>query len=85
MAKSWRVIDYNSVLGDEAYLSRWFRKMLGLKFTYASENRSFNLRLSTIINLSGISPYKNIRDNLAYVKRILNAMDIISKIAVKPH
>ena len=52
LTKKWRQINYESVIEDRNYLSRRLRKMLGLKFTYASPNRSFNINLSTLIENS---------------------------------
>ena len=83
LARNWRAINYESVLKDESYLCRWFRKILSLKFTYASQTKTFNLKLSSIINLSGISPYGSIRDNLVQVKKALNSLDIVERILVK--
>ena len=83
LAKKWRQINYDQVMLDKDYLGRWFRKTLGLKFTYAVQNRSFNLLLSTVINLSGISPYGKITNNEAYVKRILDGMDIVEKVIIQ--
>lgn len=85
LAKSWRQIAYTDILQDDSYLSRWFRKMLGLRFTYAEFGRtSFNIKLSTIINLSGISPNDRIQDNLKYVKQILEGLDIVGSVKVEP-
>jgi len=84
LAKSWRQIAYNDVMQDESYLGRWFRKTLGLRFSYAELGRNFNIKLSTVINHSGISPYKEVRDNLKYVKRTLDELDIVGHIRVEP-
>ncbi len=37
---------------DESYLGRWFRKTLGLRFSYAELGRNYNIKLSTVINPS---------------------------------
>lgn len=84
LAKSWRAINYESVLKDEVYLSRWLRKMLGLKFTYAAANTTFNIKLTSLINLSGLTPSSALRDNLAYVKRVLASLDIVSRVVITP-
>lgn len=83
LAKSWRQIAYNDIMQDDSYLGRWFRKTLGLRFSYAELGRNFNIKLSTIINLSGISPYKQVRDSLIYVKRTLESLDIVGHIRVE--
>lgn len=83
LAKSWRQIAYNDIMQDESYLGRWFRKTLGLRFSYAELGRNFNIKLSTIINHSGISPYKEVRDNLKYVKRTLEELDIVGQVRVE--
>ena len=84
LAKSWRQIAYNDILQDDSYLGRWFRKLLGLRFTYAEFGRtSYNIKLSTIINLSGISPYERVQDNLKYVKRTLEGLDIVGAVKIE--
>jgi len=84
LAKSWRQIAYNDIMQDDSYLGRWFRKLLGLRFNYAELGRNYNIKLSTVINLSGISPYKQVRDSLSYVKRTLEALDIVGHIRTEP-
>ncbi len=48
----WRQVDYNKLLADPSFLSRWFRKRFGLKFAHA-QNKSlqwrYHLNLTTII------------------------------------
>lgn len=84
LAKSWRAINYESVLKDEVYLSRWLRKMLSLKFTYAAKDATFNIKLTSLINLSGLTPSPSLRDNLAYVKRVLAGLDIVARVVITP-
>ena len=91
LAKKWRQINYESVIEERNYLSRRLRKMLGLKFTYASPNRSFNINLSTLIENSGISLYERMSDNLKYAENALERYDrhhrplyIEKKFAVHP-
>ena len=80
LAKKWRQINYESVIEERNYLSRRLRKMLGLKFTYASPNKSFNINLSTLIENSGISLYERMSDNLKYASSVLAGMtDIIAR------
>ncbi|MCF6200263.1 MAG: hypothetical protein L3J67_12915 [Hyphomicrobiaceae bacterium] len=84
LAKKWRQINYESVIEERNYLSRRLRKMLGLKFTYASPSRSFNINLSTLIENSGISLYERMSDNLKYVDRVLASMtDLIARFAIE--
>ena len=82
LARRWRQIPYDEILQEESYLARWFRKRLGARFTYANAGTNYNIKLSTVINMSGISPYEHLKDNLAYVKRILLSMDIIQTVGV---
>ena len=84
LTKKWRQINYESVIEDRNYLSRRLRKMLGLKFTYASPNRSFNINLSTLIENSGISLYERMSDNLKYAEKVLKGMsDIVGRFALE--
>jgi hypothetical protein len=83
LARNWRQIDYEGVIGANNFLERWLRKMLGLRFTYAAPNRSFNIRLSTIIENSGVTLYAKLSDNLAYVEQTLRAMpDVVARYSV---
>lgn len=63
---------------------RWLRKILGLRFTYAAPNKTFNIKLSTIIENSGISLYGRMSDNLKAVEQALAAMrDIVDRFAIE--
>lgn len=83
LAKKWKQIPYDDVLQDDSYLSRWFRKLLATRFVYADLTKSYNIKLSTIINTSGISPYDDIRKNLSYVKKTLENLDIVSRVKIE--
>jgi len=83
LAKSWRQIGYDTVIQDDSFLGRWFRKTLSLRFTQADASKTYNILLSTVINQSGISPTSTIRANLQYVERVVNALDIVSKVTVE--
>lgn len=83
LAKSWKQIGYDTVIQDDSFLGRWFRKMLSLRFTYADPLKSFNIKLSTVINQSGISPYEQFRDNLRYVKDVIEGLDIVATVKVE--
>lgn len=83
LAKNWRQIGYNTVIEENSFLGRWFRKYLSLRFTQADATKTFNIRLSTVINHSGISPYKEVKDGLKFVKMTLDNLDIVSKVTVE--
>lgn len=77
VAQMWRQIDYAALLDDPDYLSRWFRRRLGMKFAHAekgSEQWRFHLNLSTIINEAGLSDYKKMSDAHRYVCRVLDGL-----------
>lgn len=83
LSKSWRKIGYESIIEENSFLARWFRKYLSLRFTQADNTKTFNILLSTAINHSGISPYKEVKDSLKFVQMILEKLDIISKVDVQ--
>lgn len=83
LSRSWRKIGYESIIGENSFLARWFRKYLSLRFTHADNTQTFNILLSTVINHSGISPYKEVKDSLKFVQMILDGLDIISKVQVQ--
>jgi hypothetical protein len=62
------------------------RTMLGLKYTYASPNKSFNIKLSTLIENSGITLCDRMSDNLKYVVQTLEKLDdIIARYTIEPN
>jgi len=62
-------------MSADKYLVRWLRKMLSLRFVQAAPNKSFNIKLSTIIENSGVSLYARLSDNLKQVEQALDAMN----------
>lgn len=74
LKRNWRLLNYEGMMKEESYLARWFRKRLALMFVQAQLGKSYNIKLSTIINSSGISPYDQIRDNLAFVRKTLSEL-----------
>ncbi len=74
----WRQVDYNKLLADPSFLSRWFRKRFGLKFAHA-QNKSlqwrFHLNLTTIIAEAGLSDYAKLSQAHDYVCRTLDKLD----------
>jgi hypothetical protein len=84
LARSWRQINYNRLMDTDAYLRRWLTKRLSLRFSYASPNKSYNIKLSSIIEGSGISLYDRLSDNLKLVERTLGQMtDIVQRYHVE--
>lgn len=84
LSRSWRQINYERIMDADIYLVRWLTKMLSLRFTYASPSKTYNIRLSTIIENSGITLYDRMSDNLKLVERALHAMhDIVARFTVE--
>ncbi len=85
MTKKWRQINYSSIMSEDSYLGRWLRKQLGLKFIQADTTKTYSIKLSTIIQNSGIVPYARKSDNLKSLVKILDTMDdIVRKYKVEP-
>jgi hypothetical protein len=83
LKRNWRLLNYEGVMKEEAFLARWFRKRLAIAFTYAQLGKSYNIKLSTIINSSGVSPYDQFRDNLASVRKTLKELNIVERFHVE--
>lgn len=84
LSRSWRQINYDRIIGADMYLVRWLRKMLGLRFTYAAPNKTFNIKLSTVIESSGVTLCQRLSDNLKQVEQALKLMtDIIDRYHVE--
>jgi hypothetical protein len=83
LKRNWRLLNYESVMKEESFLARWFRKRLSLMFIQAQLGKSYNIKLSTIINSSGISPSDEVRFNLAFVKKTLTELDIVERIHIE--
>lgn len=84
LSRSWRQINYDRIIGADMYLVRWLRKMLGLRFTYAAPSKTFNIKLSTIIESSGVTLCQRLSDNLKQVEQALSAMsDVIDRYVVE--
>lgn len=76
----WRQVDYDKLLADPSYLSRWFRKRFALRFAHAEKGSvqwRYHLNLSTIIAESGISHYAKLSQAHAYVCKVLDGLDDI--------
>lgn len=82
LKRNWRLLNYESVMKEESFLARWFRKRLSLMFVQAQLGKTYNIKLSTIINSSGISPYDQLRDNLAFVQKTLKELKIVERFTV---
>ena len=83
LKRSWRLLNYESMMKEDSFLARWFRKRLSLMFIQAQLGKTYNIKLSTIINSSGISPYDQLRDNLAFVRKTLKELDIVERFHVE--
>jgi hypothetical protein len=84
LARSWRQINYDRIIGADLYLARWLRKLLGMRFTYAAPNKTFNIKLSTIIENSGVTLCQRLSDNLKQVEQALKAMpDVIDRYIIE--
>ncbi len=84
LARGWRQINYERIIGSDIYLVRWLRKLLGSRFVYAAPNKTFNIMLSTIIESSGVTLCQRLSDNLKQVEQALKAMpDVIDRYHVE--
>jgi hypothetical protein len=84
LSRSWRQINYERVMGADLYLVRWLTKMLSLRFVYAAPSKTYNIKLSTIIENSGVTLYDRLSDNLKLVERALSEMtDIVARYTIE--
>ena len=80
LSRSWRQINYERIIGADIYLVRRLRKLLGLRFTYAAPNKTFNIKLSTIIESSGVTLCQRLSDNMKQLEQALKAMpDVVAR------
>lgn len=84
LERSWRQINYDRIIGTDIYLARRLRKLFGLRFIYAAPSKTFNIKLSTIIEGSGITLRDRLSDNLKAVQQALDSMhDIVDRYTVE--
>lgn len=85
LARKWRQIDFDGIVQSRVYLARWLRKTLSLRYTQADTANAYNIKLSTIIQNSGITLYDRLSDNLKQVKDALDGLsDIVARYVIKP-
>lgn len=72
--KTFRLLNYDKSMSYKRVLARWFHKRLSHNYTQASPNDPYTIKLSTILRDSGMTSYKNLRDNNIKVKKALNEM-----------
>ncbi len=77
LSKKWRQVNYTAIMSENSYLGRWLRKQLGLKFIQADTTKTYTIKLSTIIQNSGIVPYSKKSQNLFALEKVLKDMDDI--------
>ena len=71
-------------MSDTTYLGRWIRTRLYLRFKHAGLNNSYHFLLSTLISEGVVYPYKDLKDNVKQVKKILDSLnDILGKYEVE--
>lgn len=77
----YRQFDYNKHMQLRNPLSRWLHKRLIHYFKFASNNKIYNIRASTIIKESPMPEYKRFRDSINYINKAwkhLEDADIVS-------
>lgn len=72
--KTFRLLNYDISMSYKRVLARWFHKRLSHNYTQASPNDPYTIKLSTILRDSGMTSYKNLRDNNNIVKKTLDEM-----------
>jgi hypothetical protein len=84
LSRGWRQINYDRIIGADIYLVRWLRKLLSLRFVYAAPNKTFNIKLSTVIENSGVTLCQRLSDNLKQLEHALKAMpDVVARYHVE--
>lgn len=81
LRRVWRQVNYELLLEDKSYFSRWLRKRFSLRFSHANHTDTtckYHLSLTTILQESWIWPYEKL--SLAHnfvTKTFDNLVDII--------
>jgi hypothetical protein len=81
-SRTFRQLNYEKCMSYKRSLARWFHKRISHIYIQADPWNNYGIRLSTIIQDSGIEPYSRIQDNIRRVKEALEEMkeqDILSK------
>jgi hypothetical protein len=71
---TFRLINYDKTMTYRSVIARQLHKRMSHHFTQASIANSYNILLTTIIRDFGLTPYKQLRDNLRDVLAALEEM-----------
>ena len=71
---TFRQLNYKECMTYKKNLARWLHKRMSHLFTQASWKNPYSILLTTIIRDSGITRYKNLKDNLYQVRSVCSEM-----------
>ena len=71
---TFRQLNYKECMTYKKNLARWLHKRMSHLFTQASWKNTYSILLTTIIRDSGITRYKNLKDNLNQVRSVCKEM-----------
>jgi len=71
---TFRQLNYKECMTYKKNLARWLHKRMSHLYTQASWENTYSILLTTIIRDSGITRYKNLKDNLVQVRNVCKEM-----------
>jgi hypothetical protein len=71
---TFRQLNYRECMTYKKNMARWLHKRMSHLYTQASWNNSYSILLTTIIRDSGMTRYKNLKDNLCEVRKVMTEM-----------
>ena len=71
---TFRQVNYKDCMSYKKNLARWLHKRMSHLYRQANWKNSYSIMLTTIIRDSGITEYKNLKDNLSEVRKVLDEM-----------
>ena len=84
--KTFRQFNYEKCMSYKRSLARWLHKRISHAYVQADAWNNYGIKLSTIIQDSGIEPYDRIQDNIRRVKEALEEMveqEILAKYEIE--
>ena len=71
---TFRQVNYRNCMSYKKNLACWLHKRISHIYRQAKWDNSYSIMLSTIIRDSGITRYKNLKDNLSEVRKVFDEM-----------
>ena len=75
MRLEYRLLNYETQVKFKSYVAKWLHKRLSHRYTHAAiTGQGYNIKASTIVRDSGMTIYKQWRDNLGRVRKAVEEL-----------